>query len=109
MPKKKGMTQKEFSGLTGIPQSTMSCWRSRGQNPGMDKLQIICDTLDVDPYYLVSGTNGENRKTVDFIRVSKEDSEYGLVTNYRELDEAHKNRLLGYLQALMSEKDTRGV
>ncbi|MCR4691479.1 MAG: helix-turn-helix domain-containing protein [Lachnospiraceae bacterium] len=35
------MTQKEFSEKTGIPQSTMSSWKSRGQTPGMDKLQLL--------------------------------------------------------------------
>ena len=46
----KDMTQKEFSEKTGIPQSTMSSWRGKKQNPSLDKLKVICDTLQVDPY-----------------------------------------------------------
>lgn len=102
--KEKGMTQKEFSELTGIPQSTMSSWKTRKQNPGMDRLQIICDTLDVDPFYLISGTENANRKTVDYILIDQEGQEYELISEYRELDYGQKNRLLGYLQALKSEK-----
>ncbi|MCR5728043.1 MAG: helix-turn-helix domain-containing protein [Lachnospiraceae bacterium] len=103
--KEKGMTQKEFSEMTGIPQSTMSTWKSKKQTPGMDKLQIICDVLDVDPYFLVAGTEGENTKTVDYLRISKNDQEYKLIIEYRELDDNSKNRLLGYLQALEKSKE----
>lgn len=98
--KENGMTQKEFSDRTGIPQSTMSSWKSRGQIPGMDKLQIICDTLNVDPYYLISGTDCENTRTADYLRIDKRNEEYDLVIEYRELDDNMKNRLWGYLKAL---------
>ncbi len=104
--KEKGMTQKEFSEKTGIPQSTMSSWKSRGQTPGMDKLQIICDTLNVDPYYLISGTKCENTQTVDYLRVDKHDKEYDLLIEYRALDDSMKNRLWGYLNALQNMKES---
>ena len=94
------MTQKEFSINTGIPQSTLSSWKSRRQIPGMDKLQIICDTLKVDPYYLISGTESEDTKKVDYLIINKKDEEYELVVEYRKLDVHLRDRLLGYLQAL---------
>lgn len=40
---KKGMSQKEFSLATGIPQSTISDWRKKNTNPASDKILIICD------------------------------------------------------------------
>ena len=104
--KEKGMTQKEFSIRTGIPQSTMSCWKSRGQIPGMDKLQIICDTLNVDPYYLISGTECENTRTVDYLRINKNEQEYELIIEYRELMDNQKDRLWGYLQALRNSAES---
>jgi len=97
----KGMTQKEFSALTGIPQSTMSSWKSRNQVPGMDKLQIICDVLDIDPYHLLSGAEGETK--TGFIRVYETDIEYEIIEGFRKLDDARKNRLLGYLHALTGD------
>lgn len=33
-----GMTQKEFSKATGIPESTISDWKKKGYNPGLDKM-----------------------------------------------------------------------
>ena len=36
--KDKGLTQKEFSRLSGIPESTISDWKNHGKIPGADKL-----------------------------------------------------------------------
>ena len=53
--REKGMTQKEFGRRTGIPQSTISDWKSKKLNPSSDKILIICDVLDVSPYELLGG------------------------------------------------------
>lgn len=98
--KDKGMTQKEFSEKTGIPQSTMSSWRGKKQNPSMDKLRIICDTLEVDPYFLISGTSGDTNANMDYIAVYRSDDEYKILMEYRNLDQKNKDKLAGYLQAL---------
>ena len=67
----KGMTQKEFSDRTGIPQSTMSSWKGKRQNPSIDKLKVICDVLNVDPYYLISGTESNENLNNDYVLVYK--------------------------------------
>ena len=41
----RGMSQKNFSDATGIPQSTISDWRKKNTNPASDKIMIICHTL----------------------------------------------------------------
>ena len=97
------MTQKEFSEKTGIPQSTMSSWKGKKQNPSLDKLKVICDTLQVDPYYLISGTESNESLNNDYLMVYRDDEEYELMIEYRKLDRDCKNRLIGYLSAL-SEK-----
>ena len=66
---RKNMTQKEFSELTGIPQSTMSSWRGKKQNPSLDKLKIICDTLKIDPYFLISGAESNESLNNDYLAV----------------------------------------
>ena len=97
----RGMTQKMFSDITGIPQSTMSSWKGRKQNPGMDKLKIICDTLKVDPYYLVSGTKMKETVNADYITVYHDDQEeYELLIEFRKLSQENKMRLAGYAKAL---------
>lgn len=100
----KDMTQKEFSEKTGIPQSTMSSWRGKKQNPSLDKLKVICDTLQVDPYYLISGTESNESLNNDYLTVYRDDEEYELMVEYRKLDRDCKNRLVGYLEALREKK-----
>ena len=62
--KERGYTQKEFSKKTGIAESTISDWKKKGTNPVSDKILVICDVLEVSPYYLLSGVEREDRKTV---------------------------------------------
>ena len=62
--KERGYTQKEFSKKTGIAESTISDWKKKGTNPVSDKILTICDVLEVSPYYLLSGTEREDRKTI---------------------------------------------
>ena len=96
----RGMTQKEFSEKTGIPQSTMSSWKGKKQNPSIDKLKVICDTLGVDPYYLISGSEGNESLNNDYVTVYRMDEEYEFLVEYRKMDRRSRDRLLGYVHAL---------
>lgn len=96
----KGMTQKEFSEKTGIPQSTMSSWKGKKQNPSIDKLKVICDTLNVDPYFLISASEMNESVNNDYLMVYRNDEEYDLLVEYRKLDRANRVRLTGYIDAL---------
>ena len=96
----RNMSQKDFSEKTGIPQSTMSSWKGKKQNPSLDKLQVICDVLEVDPYYLISGTESNETLNCDYLTVYRDNEEYELLIEYRKLDRDSRNRLMGYLQAL---------
>ncbi len=98
------MTQKEFSEKTGIPQSTMSSWKGKKQNPSIDKLKVICVTLKVDPYYLISATESNQTLNDDYLTVYRKDEEYDLLIEYRKLDRDQRNRLSGYLDALRGVK-----
>ena len=100
-----GMTQKEFSDKTGLPQSTMSSWRGKKQNPSIDKLQVICDTLNVDPYYVLSGTKTNSMLNTDYVVVYRDDDEYELLMEYRKMDVSRRDRIKGYLQALQDLDD----
>jgi len=99
---KRGMSQKEFSEKTGIAQSSISDWKRKKTNPVSEKILIICSVLDVSPYELLGGTdgNGSRSNPSDYILVTK-DSEYGrALMQFLELDKGLQGRLLGYLQAL---------
>ena len=61
--KERGMTQKEFALRTGISQSSISDWKRKKTNPVSEKILFICETLDVTPYELLGGTDGEGKRS----------------------------------------------
>ena len=101
----KGITQKEFSIATGIPQSTISDWRKKNTNPSSDKILAICDALDITPYELLSNVKEEgNRSNKVGYRIIVEGTEEDmLIDAYEELDEKARGRLLGYIEALKNK------
>ena len=96
------MTQKEFAGRTGIPETTVSDWKKKKTNPTAEKILIICKVLDVTPEWLLSGveTHGTRSNPARLIAIDA-DTEVGeLVTVYNSCDAARQARILGYAQAL---------
>ena len=96
--KRSGMTQKEFSERTGIPQSTISDWKRKKLNPSSDKILIICKTLEITPYellgqYYIESDNSE-------FMVAENVEEQRLLKAYRGLDDENKARLSGYIDGL---------
>lgn len=98
--KEKGISQKEFSEATGIAQSTISDWKRKKTNPAADKIMVICDVLEVSPVELLSGTESQNFKQLDYLIISKESPEFDLITTYRSLGPKTRARLTGYMEAL---------
>ena len=98
--KSRGMTQKEFSLKTGIPQSTISDWRGKGLNPNIDKIMVISKVLDISLEDLISGETETSGKEVDYICIDKDSPEYRLVMGYRKLGQAERARLEGYIHVL---------
>lgn len=105
--KKTGMSQKEFSQKTGIPQSTISDWKSKKLNPASDKIMLICEVLKVSPYELLSGVENENYTSLDYIIIDKNTDEYRLIEQYRSLGSERQARLLGYIEALSDSNQTK--
>ena len=103
--REKGMSQKDFSMATGIPQSTISDWRKKNTNPASDKILVICDVLDVTPYELLSNVKeeGSRAKKVSYRIVVEGTEEDMLIEAYEKLDAKARGRLMGYMEAL-SEK-----
>ena len=100
--KKRGMSQKEFSERTGIAQSSISDWKRKRTNPVSEKILIICEVLEVNPYELLAGTDGVGSRSnpSDVILIDK-NSEYGMaLMDFLALDEERKGRIIGYLKAL---------
>ena len=96
-----GMSQKVFSEKTGIAQSTISEWKTKNNNPTADKILIICDVLDVTPYWLLSGAekSGKRGNKFEHYVIGKESELGSIVTDYNSLDQRNRDRVLGYLRA----------
>lgn len=99
----KGMSQKKFSDMTGISQSTISDWKRKKTNPASDKIMLICHVLDVTPYELLSGVENTNYTQLDYVIVDKKSEEYQFLETFQKFEKSEKNRLMGYMQALMEK------
>ncbi len=98
------MSQKTFSEKTGISQSTISEWKSKRTNPTSEKIMIICNVLGVTPEWLLSGIeNTGDRGNKSSWYVIDKDTEMGdMISRYHEMDERQRERLLGYMEAIMT-------
>lgn len=98
----KGMTQLEFSRLTGIAQSTISDWKRKKTNPASDKILVICDALQISVNELLQGQSGKDSETgeADYLIISKDTEAYRILTEFERLDRSSKDRLMGYINAL---------
>ena len=105
----RGMSQKNFSDATGIPQSTISDWRKKNTNPASDKIMIICHTLQVTPTYLLSGVEeeGNRGRGMNYLVVDKTSRDGLLLEHYHSLSIGEQERLIGYAQAMCEMKSSK--
>ena len=97
--KEKKMTQKQFSQLSGISESTISDWKRKGKTPGADKLLLISKALDVSIDRLLSDGEAadEHDNAIDY---RLDDDEKSIIEMYRSISTDQKKRLLGYFESL---------
>ncbi len=100
---KNELTQKEFSELTGISQSTISDWKRKKTNPSSDRILKICEVLHTTPYELLSENEIEGGNKLDYLLTMDKDETF-LLEGFRSLQNRQKDRLLGYLTALQENK-----
>ena len=100
--KKRGMSQKEFAIAAGIAESTISDWKRKKTNPVSEKILTICHVLDVSPYELLSGTDGQGGRSrvSEFILVDKASELGQFLISYQSMPKNTQERILGYMKAL---------
>ena len=100
--KERGMSQKEFSERTGIAQSSISDWKRKKTNPVSEKILIICEVLEVTPYELLGGTDGEGTRSnpSECIIVDKNSETGRFICEFLAMNTGMQGRLLGYMKAL---------
>ena len=92
--KEKGISQKELSRQTGIPESTISDWKRKGKTPGADKVQAVCKVLGISPNEIL----GDLARDTDSINIDAQRHE--LMECYRAMGESDRKRLLAYATKL---------
>lgn len=97
-----GMTQKEFSEKTGIPQTTVSDWRKKRTNPMAEKIMVICKVLGVTPEWLLTGVEQEKTRSnpATWYAIDADTESGRLIEVFNSMDNATQQRLLGYAEAL---------
>lgn len=100
------MTQRMFSEETGISQSTISEWKSKKTNPTSEKILIICNVLNVTPEWLLSGieNSGTKGNNMDWYVIDKNTEMGSIIKTYHAMDGKQRERLLGYMEALVDRK-----
>lgn len=101
------MTQKEFAQKTGIRQSTISEWKKNRTNPSSDKILAICKVLDISPEWLLSGVDpaASRVKNHDYYIIDVNTDTGSLVAEFNKLDRSQRDRILGYIDAIVSMKE----
>ena len=95
LAKKKKMSLPDLEKALGFGSSTISHWNKA--IPGIDKLLLVSDYLEVSIDYLVRG--------YDFVpNGPASESEYDLIEYYRKLNEDGKTNLLNYIQFLTGQE-----
>ncbi len=91
----RGMTQKELSKRTHIPESTISDWKKKGNTPGAEKLSCIASALGVSVSELIS-----EESTLD---------EQIILDIYRTAPEDIRRRIIQYVKGLASVQGSREI
>ena len=109
--KQLSMTQKEFAEKAGIQQSTISEWKKNKTNPSSDKILAICKALDVTPQWLLSGVDpaASRGRNQEYYVVDIDTDTGVLVAEFNQLEKSQRDRLLGYVSALLSIKDDKDI
>ncbi|SCZ76115.1 helix-turn-helix domain-containing protein [Pseudobutyrivibrio xylanivorans] len=90
--KEKGITQKQLSKMTGISESTISDWKTKGKVPGIDKIMLVSKAIGVSPNELLRGES-EPLDVNEIIRMLE------------GLDLKDKKYLLAYLKGVLKDID----
>ena len=92
------ISQSELSKRTGIPTSTISDWKRKGNIPTADKIALVCEALHVQPEDILGKANGteENRRVV-----LKNEPLWDFISLYDSFEDEQKKRLLKYMMAIL--------
>ena len=96
----RGISQYELSKRTGIPTSTISDWKRKGNTPTADKVALVCKALQVSPEDILGYASETDYEVLSRVIYSDEPL-WELIEMYDKMDKKDQTRLLKYFMALM--------
>lgn len=103
------LSQKDLAQYTGISQAAISSWKSKGTNPSSDKIISICEFLNVEPYYLLTGSPDPGTELLQ-----EESTSYGidnaemlLLRQFRRLSPLEQGRIIGIIEQMLEQNSGR--
>lgn len=87
----KNLKAKELAEYLNVRQSVVSTWKTRATNPPAEYIIQICEFLNVEPYFLLTGKN-----------VTRTQSEIEII--YEQLNEEYKIIAKHELKKLIKEQ-----
>lgn len=108
--REKHLTQKDLSRYTGISPAAISSWKSKGTNPSSDKIIKICEFLEVDPYYLLTGEEPATPLMVaeeaTSYEAARNPDEHTLLALFRQLEPIDQGRIIGKIEQILTKENT---
>lgn len=92
--KREKLTQEQLAEKAGVSQSGISEYLNGQRSPKIKTIRIMADCLGVDPTWLMG--------------VDKETESTQLLDMFYRLDTADRNRVTGYIEALLSSDKYKG-
>ena len=59
----RGVVQEALGAACGVTRAAVGQWEAGTSAPTMDKIEPLCEALDVDPVWLLTGKHGDRDKT----------------------------------------------
>lgn len=97
----KDMTLKDFCAKTGVRQTALSNWKSRGTMPSADLALAIAKGLDVSVDYVLGNSDIPNPD----VKNDYTDSEIDMINTFRNLDDESKRQLVLMLAFLKDQQN----
>ena len=97
----------EIADSLGIRKSVISSWKTRICNPPSEYIVRICELLDVDVMYFLTGKECYSHLPFDAISSNLPTEEEKIIKLYHSLNEKNQAKIEGMLELLCSEPDNK--
>lgn len=97
-----GLSQKKVAEITGLRQSSISSWELGRRTPLPDGLIKLADAFGCSVDYILGRESEDGIINIQNYNIEKSE----IQTLFDKLDRFEKERVLGYVRALVAMKDT---